>query len=354
MSKQVAKELVRGGGAVGGDNHRQQPLNSRQSRQYLSAKLISMIRQHDTDADGGQHFFSHQELIYFESLLRDEMQTNQWLLNVTKKVTDSGVFVTKQQMDLYNERQSDVIVDQTKVDELNKELAFLNERVQILNYIHKDLTARRSQFVNTTTDPNGNNGHDLTANYTNLRIKLVECLESMKNDLNTDLMVKDPKDIAEQIVNELNSNLKTIEKPDEWLDQWLDELTLSDVDKSQLLDVFNREKCGKLEELCNSLRQLNKECLRIKEFYVINVKEEMSWRTDLNVILNQLQESANDKHCLTVSSMKTVTDGVATKRKLMNEYNKLVKDVESQEMDELSCLIDTLKQRIDVLSKIEF
>lgn len=71
-------------------------LNSRQSRNYLSGRVVSMIRANDQSGE-----FSTQELIQIESLLRDEFQTNQWLLNVCKAFTDESVFVTKEELEMY-------------------------------------------------------------------------------------------------------------------------------------------------------------------------------------------------------------------------------------------------------------
>ncbi|CAG2117834.1 unnamed protein product [Medioppia subpectinata] len=336
---------------VGHKEPNRQPLVGRQLKAYLSSKVVAMIRANDTT---GQ--FSHPELVHIESLLKDELNTNQWLLNVCKAVTEDAVVVTQHQLDLFNEHKNEgkeVYVNPTEVEELRKELHFLKERVHVLKYIQKDLTEKltKIQILNNTMHSNHTNDSNNT--YAKLRIKLTESLEIMKRDLNSEFTVDEPKDIAEEITTELNKRLvsiDSIEKPSDWMCEQLDELALTDMNQKQLLEAINGQNYHKLDEICKNLMHLNDECQRIKQFYDVNVREEMSWRTDLNTILRHFHES-NESQIIRLNSMQNKRNELQLKISQTEEYYKLVKNVENQEMDEFRALIEALKQRIEMLTK---
>jgi hypothetical protein len=70
--------------------------SSRQSRLYLSARIVSLIRENNKNG-----LFSAQELLHIESLLRDEFVSNQWLFNVCNAIIDQSILVTHEECDLY-------------------------------------------------------------------------------------------------------------------------------------------------------------------------------------------------------------------------------------------------------------
>ncbi|CAG2183012.1 unnamed protein product, partial [Oppiella nova] len=177
---------------------KEQPLTGRQMRSYLSARVVSMVRNNDTT---GQ--FSAQELVHIESLLRDEFQTNQWLLSVCKAATEDAVVVTPEELDLYSKHKSDgedVCVAHSEAEELKKELDFLKERLHVLKYIHKDLWQKLTQIQSPMRALSDRS--DSNETFAKLRIKLTECLEIMKQDLNSNFSVEEPKHIADKIISE--------------------------------------------------------------------------------------------------------------------------------------------------------
>jgi len=217
-----------------------------------------------------------------------------------------------------------------------------------LKYIHKDLWQKLTQIQSPMRALSDRS--DSNETFAKLRIKLTECLEIMKQDLNSNFSVEEPKHIADKIISELNGKLDQMGSAGEWLSQQLDELALSDIDQEVLRKAFNQQFCHNLDDIRKHLTALDRECQRIKEFYDINVREELSWRTDLNTILRHLQHS-NDSQIIRVNSAHPKTHELAAKRTQTQEYHQLLKDVERQEFDEFRALIDALKDRIEVLTK---
>ena len=184
-----------------------------------------------------------------------------------------------------------------------------------------------------------------------MRTKLMESLEIIEKDLTTDLNVEEPKHLVQHIVSELNGNLSKIESiqnPDQWVSHLLDELALSE-DNKQILKSFDRHFCSKMGEIHKNLMDLHKECLRIKKFYEINVKEEISWRTDLMELINHLISFSNTSK-IKLNSTKSESNQLLAKKHLIEEYSQFFAKVEGLEFDELEALIQKVKERIEILS----
>ena len=259
-------------------------------------------------------------------------------------------FITER-YEKYKTEGQEVSVTHSEVEELHKELEFLKQSLNVLQNILKSLTEKLAKMrSNDEMDDKKSDSIDI---WLLMRTRLKESLEIITKDLVTDWSVKEPKDIVDYITthfNEKNMEINSFQNPNEWLNQVLDELSLSTGNKQQVLVDFNQRFCLKLEDIHKNLIKLLKECVRIQDFYEVNVKEEMSWRSDLNALINHLQALNNSSKAIEINSMKTETNELSAKMSSIEEYSQLFHKFQNQEFDELQALLEALKQRIQMLS----
>ncbi len=237
-------------------------------------------------------------------------------------------------------------VSKTEVKELQNKLEFLKEKALILRYLCNDLNKKLKQF---SKNDSKTDDKQQTIRL-NLNFKLQESLALLKSDMSSHLIFNDPKDIVEEMINQLN--VKAIQNngnksPIDWLSEQLDELALSHINKHQLFDALSSEFSVRLKDLKQSLLKLNEECLRIKDFYDINIREEIVWRQDLNIILNKIREIGETQE-ISLPQMSSDLNELSAKKQLIPDLN-IFQKIESQEFDEFESLINSLKERIEIL-----
>ncbi len=241
-------------------------------------------------------------------------------------------------------------VSKTEVKELQNKLEFLKEKALILRYLCNDLNKKLKQFSKNDSKTDEKEQNIRQTFGLNLNFKLQESLALLKSDMSSHFTFNDPKDIVEQMVNQLN--VKAIQNNDnkspiDWLSEQLDELALSHINKHQLFDALSSQFSVRLKHLKQSLLKLNEECLRIKDFYDINIREEMVWRQDLNIILNKIREIGETRE-ISLPQMSSDLNELNAKKQLIPDLN-IFQRIESQEFDEFESLINSLKERIEIL-----
>lgn len=125
----------------------------------------------------------------------------------------------------------------------------------------------------------------------NMKNRIKELLQQLKNNFDNKLSVPNPKIVASEILLILNSTPLNNEK---WLEDVLDELALIPGDKKLILHGLCELLLPELQEISRQFFEALKECRKIEKFYKVVLNEEITWKENIKDLLQEMQQLPPD------------------------------------------------------------
>lgn len=246
----------------------------------------------------------------------------------------------------------DVLVSQSKIDDLNQELEFVKQWTNILRHILKELTQKLENLRKSDVNRESIGSHTYSDIWLQLRTKLKESMEILKRDLKKEMSVDEPQNVVDCITTKTNDILTAIDSSqslENWFERQMDDLALTEDNKLEALEKINARFYTQLDAIHKSLNILLEECLRINEFYALNVSEEMSWRKDVASLVSHLQALAEEWP--TIVLPENATNYFVAKKHMITEWSKFFAKVDRLELDQIQSLVDQLTRKVEILSE---
>ena len=234
---------------------------------------------------------------------------------------------------------------QNDVFEASERMIFLQEKLELLKLQRdklkdllvmkakkaKDLKQKKSQIIYSEKE---------------IENSLKEACFQLNDHLRVKPVIRDHKDLVEEITLKLDFKRDF----NSWIQQSVEDLSLESGDEQKLVDNFLLTLHQKLKTLHEQLMMVAKELNKIKEYYLVEVKNEFEIRSGLKKLIDEIKEAHEEEH-----HTKDNRKQIARKRDLLSmKPGQLFTKYDHSEQDELELLTENLKKKIEILADDSF
>lgn len=234
---------------------------------------------------------------------------------------------------------------QNDVFEASERMIFLQEKLELLKLQRdklKDLLVKKAKKVKDLKQKKSQTIYSEKE----IENSLKEACFQLNDHLRVKPMIRDHKDLVEEIALKLDFKRDF----NSWIQQSVEDLSLESGDEQKLVDNFLLTLHQKLKTFHEQLMVIAKELNKIKEYYLVEVKNEIEIRSSLKKLIDEIKEAHEEEH-----HTKDNRKQVARKRDLLSmKPGQLFTKYDHSEQDELELLTENLKKKIEILADDSF